>query len=47
MNSGDKRVWWFVVLCRGVGRLKVMGTDWTQTGAVLFRLKLALLGAPS
>ncbi len=33
MNSGDKRVWWFVVLCRGVVRLKVMGTDWTQTGA--------------
>ena len=31
MNSGDKRVWWFVVLSRGVVRLKVMGTDWAQT----------------
>ncbi len=32
LNSGDKRVWWFVVMTRGVVRLKVMGADWTQTG---------------
>ena len=30
-GSGDKRVWWFVVLSRGVVRLKVM-PDWTQNG---------------
>ena len=32
MNSGDMRVWWFVVLARGVVRLKPMGRDWEQTG---------------
>ena len=31
-GSSDKRVWWFVVLSRGVVRLKVM-PDWTQNGA--------------
>ena len=33
MNSGDKRVWWFVVLSRGVVRLHAMDDDWEQTGA--------------
>ena len=33
MNSGDKRVWWFVVLARGVVRLQVMDDDWEQNGA--------------
>ena len=33
LNSGDKRVWWFVVLTRGVVRLKVMDGKWEQTGA--------------
>ena len=31
-NRDDKRVWWFVVLSRGVVRLKVMDDDWVQTG---------------
>ena len=28
----DKRVWWFVVLTRGQVFLKMMTTDWEQTG---------------
>ena len=31
-SSGDKRVWWFVVLARGVVRLQVMDQDWEQKG---------------
>ena len=31
-SSGDRRAWWFVVLSRGVVRLKVMAEDWEQTG---------------
>ena len=26
-------MWWFVVLTRGVVWLKIMGSDWEQTGA--------------
>lgn len=31
-SSSDERVWWFVVLTRGVVRLKAMDKDWEQTG---------------
>ena len=54
MNSGDKRVWWFIVLARGVVRLKVMPPDWAQTGVGvaefvdgLPRLLADMLGAAS
>ena len=35
--ANDKRVWWFVVLARGVVRLKVMPADWEQSGAGMAR----------
>jgi len=41
-NSGDKRVWWFVVLARGVARLTVMDDDWEQTGDGMARFVAAL-----
>ena len=32
---GDKRVWWFPVVARGVVRLVAMGDGWKQIGADL------------
>ena len=32
-RSGDRKVWWFTVLARGVVHFEVMGSDWDQDGA--------------
>ena len=32
-HKGDKRIWWFVILARGVVRFEPMDASWTQTGA--------------
>ena len=32
-RDGDRKVWWFTVLARGVVHFEVMGSDWEQDGA--------------
>lgn len=32
-QKGDRKVWWFIVLTRGMVRIEVMGSKWQQTGA--------------
>ena len=43
-SASDERVWWFVVLTRGVVRLKVMDKDWQQTGYGMARFVDGLEG---
>ena len=36
-HKGDKRLWWFVILARGVVKFEAMEDTWTQTGEGMSR----------
>ena len=42
---GDGKLWWFVVVTRGVVKFEVMGADWGQTGDGMAEFVQKLPGA--